>query len=1462
MNSSISPSQEQALSFASDLIHDSSTSSATSTSPTQQKALQFATNLLDRPDLPPNDMPETPPTNSSISPTQEDALNFASNLIYPVHTPESFTDLGNLLLQYQQPSSPTQQALLFADGLLHQTSLKPSSSSPETLQHISVVVTNRSDTDATVATNKSIPYPPYATDLPKTEEEVRMSEWVETAQQSGRTKAPPPSAGRAGTVSGLTIKGMELEKWNGAHLEHYSRPSNHVFPLFRYEAPFDVLKTPDNSEIEAKVSQMISERRSTAGTADSTTCITTTRKKRPASNALPQSIFKRQHTSTSTSTSSSLPSNTSSMDGTKPPEPAPESEHDPQLQQQRQRKKTCRSKQMRKDQKKEYGWNRPEYLITPSTTYKTGNTIVWNRVRQAKEDKEIRVPFERTTHDTDLKHRQLTMEEQEELAAKEKHSSTAFLSNGLPKKSMYDPNRTFQLISARHGGIALDESTIDMFVGDTSKTTHNGLHGDGSGSSRLPLSDGFKRAQGHVMKLLQIIERREMSVNKLFKTVSLAKKGKSRHKRDLAKKNLTSSKLCAKLDVIRSYTVDIALVIDEWRRTVDKAEIEHEKMMRMRIDDDGSNQNNGHPNGHSDGRVYRAPPYGLTKDTTTTVVDSGTFFGLPPPPRPFLWRGINYMMKMTNDLQFLDTTLQGSYFGAPRLSLAKDLTPLLPKIGLVSSEANPLLMPVPLNECTGRTKIAIIERSKLPLSVRFFRGLQVSSIRAAATVFEDEIIHFLTAAESHQTSNVVHSLQDKSLQKKMMQQQKTRIADRTQSRLLVNGVMGEEMSDVAMARSIVVGSASTGNEPSLVLKTGLRDKSEVEVYKNKFQETNNIGRSSNSKEEGKNEGSILLEHALAVASDLDAKASIVFDNDVDSNSNSITTNRRPLRTRERLLHDLIELNFLDKSELTNSGSAGPTIKSMAVAFAQKLINRNYAKDGRTVPEKYYALDTTTTALHKGKNKNNNTINIDLSPMEQQALNLAHALEINNIAAKQHLNNADVTMSPTQTTALDFASNLVRPSTDTPDSMRSVNNTSTTQKEALHFANALKHGTASVKSTADTADSADGVDGIDGVDGADGVDSLNISLPNTNSTSKTEVHHVHPLSHVEHSFFDDDDDNNDNTPKLSNPTPKTKTTTVQLHATIEGISHDVSIMYTNTTNKIQLLAIDDVGEVHRIIILMSDVQQYLPTITTHQLDAIIPLIGYRQINHDGRGYEDFLVFVPLFDLHHPSAPSSPPTTLKGNTSEGRGSGGGGGILAMATLRNAPHVYDGPRTSRAAVKIQALYRARRARHRVEFWSIVKGLKKAKNVSKEAATLIQAKLRGLLDRKAGASGISRAVEKRLDEMTEVYMKELMLEHHGSAETTMLDRKEDGDGNIEKAIDGSTALANQKKEQHFLQQITSPLPAMSFDGTGGKEQKKEQKEQKEQQVFTTQKNQIEWSLEEKRNKNEGGTNVEKGLF
>ena len=153
-----------------------------------------------------------------------------------------------------------------------------------------------------------------------------------------------------------------------------------------------------------------------------------------------------------------------------------------------------------------------------------------------------------------------------------------------------------------------------------------------------------------------------MSVNKLLKLVRTAKTGKSRNKREIAKKQIKPSKLSAKLDVIRNYTVNVALTIDEWRRTVDKADKDFKEKRSM-----------------------LPPPYGLTEDSTTTILDSGTYLGLKPPPRPFLWRGINYIMKMTNDLQFLDTTLQGSYFGAPTLSnKTKTLRYTKPKILFVN----------------------------------------------------------------------------------------------------------------------------------------------------------------------------------------------------------------------------------------------------------------------------------------------------------------------------------------------------------------------------------------------------------------------------------------------------------------------------------------------------------------------------------------------------------------------------------------------------------------------------------------------------------------------------------------------------------------------------------------------------------------------------------------------------------
>ena len=107
--------------------------------------------------------------------------------------------------------------------------------------------------------------PPFVQEVPElTPEELRMQLWVKEAELAGRTKAPPPTPGKAGTVEHTVIQGMELEKWNGAHLEHYSRPTNHVFPLFRYEPPDSVTQPPLNSDIEARVSQLVTARMSTA----------------------------------------------------------------------------------------------------------------------------------------------------------------------------------------------------------------------------------------------------------------------------------------------------------------------------------------------------------------------------------------------------------------------------------------------------------------------------------------------------------------------------------------------------------------------------------------------------------------------------------------------------------------------------------------------------------------------------------------------------------------------------------------------------------------------------------------------------------------------------------------------------------------------------------------------------------------------------------------------------------------------------------------------------------------------------------------------------------------------------------------------------------------------------------------------------------------------------------------------
>ena len=104
----------------------------------------------------------------------------------------------------------------------------------------------------------------------------------------------------------------------------------------------------------------------------------------------------------------------------------------------------------------------------------------------------------------------------------------------------------------------------------------------------------------------------------------------------------------------------------------------------------------------------------------------------------------------------------------------------------------------------------------------------------------------------------------------------------------------------------------------------------------------------------------------------------------------------------------------------------------------------------------------------------------------------------------------------------------------------------------------------------------------------------------------------------------------------------------------------------------------------------------------------------------------MVFLPLFDLHHqtiavPTA-SDPPAAV------------------------AAHLHEGPRTSRAATRVQALYRARRARHRVEFWRIVQGLKSAKSISYTAATAIQARVR----RQKSAHAVAERVEQRNEQMS----------------------------------------------------------------------------------------------------------------
>ena len=179
--------------------------------------------------------------------------------------------------------------------------------------------------------------------------------------------------------------------------------------------------------------------------------------------------------------------------------------------------------------------------MTPSTTYKTGNVEVWQRVRNAKEDKSLRVPFERGIVEVSGAKTIVELEQEAKLLKK---NSTAYLPNGLPKSIALDPNRVFQRISAQR----TNEAYVD----------------DAEPSCTEYENDAFAAAQAHALQLIQLIERREQAVRALRTLIKAARAGKSIQARKSARKQLVPRRLGAKLDVVRKCTVDIALAVDLW----------------------------------------------------------------------------------------------------------------------------------------------------------------------------------------------------------------------------------------------------------------------------------------------------------------------------------------------------------------------------------------------------------------------------------------------------------------------------------------------------------------------------------------------------------------------------------------------------------------------------------------------------------------------------------------------------------------------------------------------------------------------------------------------------------------------------------------------------------------------------------------------------------------------------------
>ena len=694
--------------------------------------------------------------------------------------------------------------------------------------------------------------------------ESNSESWLDEAQKSLIEEAPPPLYVRASTASASDIASIDLASWNRAHLSHYTEPRNHVFPIFFYEAP--PKPEIDRVALEAQVTDMLKDFR--ASRLDKTSGIT------------PKMLQEAEIAHQRISVSGSLSSGSSLVESREITQKKPDSAFtvsvkslayrpNPEAVRRKNNRRKEKERQRGVDDKiREAGWNRPEYLMTPSTTYKTGNIEVWRKVRNSKEDKRLRVPFERAI--ADIKRVKTIAELEEEAKIQEQHSS-AFLPNGLPKSSALDPNRIFQRISTKIG----DESVA--------KQSNVGRRDN----------DAFAKTQDLALQVIQLIDRREEAVKALRKLVKEARSGKTIVSRKLARKQLVPRRLGPKLDIVRKASVDVALAVDIWRVAIDEYK-----------DVKGSN------------------PYGLSLDTTTSLVDGEAYFGLTPPPRPFLWRGLNYMVKMSYDLRFLDKN-SAAWGGR-----------LLTRVGLLSTEANPLLLPVTLAQCNARAPISVMERSALPLRVRSYRGIDTSRIRAAATIIEDEVKHL------NERATKLSSVLKYAARIKYEKQTKARAELRAQAKRLLEDERNRHLPSeddtsigntdasflAANTKVVTIGQRMNhvAKQNRKMLTTSQSPKTPDLLKQIKYDPDSGFSNESGSsilftEESSTVVAEAIVAHALAVATDLDTKASLTLL------SKPSTAEHRELLERE------------------------PTIKSLATEFAQQLLDRSQSKSGAGSP---------------------------------------------------------------------------------------------------------------------------------------------------------------------------------------------------------------------------------------------------------------------------------------------------------------------------------------------------------------------------------------------------------------------------------------------------------------------------------------------------------------------------------